>query len=151
MAVTTINSTQKIDEWFDDFVAQLRSHKIQIETGTISNEMASFYSSIVNGNADEVAQVSKSAIQKHFVSRIIFDYLNQIKSTPLRKLAFNFNDSEVLVWAEIENNNSEVELNLLRTQAQINATFHNYGFDMETTIVEEEDGLDIPNHYQKYI
>lgn len=148
MLETTKQST--IEGWFDDFISTLRSHQIQLETNTADQELKKFYETVFGGNMDELIHLGKSSAQKYFVPRIIVDYVKHIANTKPLKLAFDFNDSEVLVWAEIDDNNEALEKALLKTEALINAKYHQYGFDMESTVVEAGDNLPIPNHYKLY-
>ncbi len=148
MLETTKQSTLEV--WFDNFISTLRSHQIQLETDTAHIELKKFYETVFSGNADELAHLGKKGAQKHFVSRIIVDYLKLIANHQPLKLAFDYNDSEVLVWAEISDNSEELEKILLKAEAKVNAQYHGYGFDMETTIVEAGDKLNIPNHYTPY-
>jgi len=145
--------TQKIfaiEGWFDEFITTLRTHQVQLETNTANAELKKFYETIFGGNADELAHLGKTGALKYFVPRIIVDYLNLISAKRPLRLAFDFNDSEVLVWAEIPDNDEQLERALLIAEAHINSKYHNYGFDMETTIVEAGDSLDVPNHYTLY-
>ncbi|MEQ8423498.1 MAG: hypothetical protein RIA63_02235 [Cyclobacteriaceae bacterium] len=139
-----------IEAWFDNLIATLRAHQIQLETDTANSEQKKFYEAIFAGNADEVAHLGKRGAQQHFVSRIIIDYVKIIADAKPLKLAFDYDDSEVLVWAEINNGDLEQEKNLLRAEAIINSKYHGFGFDMETTIVEAGDRLLIPNHYKLF-
>lgn len=147
-----IETTQQsvIDAWFDDFIATLRTHQVQLETNTAQEELKKFYDLLFNSNENELAHLAKTGAQKHFVPRIIVDYVKLISTTLPLKLAFDYNDSEVLVWAEISDGDTEQEKNLLKAEAIINARYHNFGFDMETTIVESGDHLPVPNHYAPY-
>lgn len=52
------------------------------------------------------------------------------------------------MWAEIADNDEQMEKILLIAEAKINANYHQFGFAMETTIVEKSDNFIIPNHYQ---
>lgn len=134
--------------WFDQFIATLRVHELELDTQTASSEVKELYDAVMSENIDEMAFVTKALSQKFFVRKIIFDYLKMLgQHIPLR-LAFDFGDSEVLVWAEIPNDDGQMESNLVQAEAKINAKFHPYGFDMESMIVEECDGLKIPNHYK---
>lgn len=101
--------TTGAEAWFDEFIAALRAHQVQLETNTANAELKKFYETIFSGNADELAHLGKASAQKHFVPRIILDYLNMVASNHPRKLAFDFNDSEVLVWAEIDDNDEQLE------------------------------------------
>lgn len=139
-----------IEAWFDNFIATLRTHQVQMETDTANSEQKKFYETIFAGNADEVAHLGKRGAQQHFVSRIIVDYVKIIADAKPLKLAFDYDDSEVLVWAEVKNGDLELEKKLLKAEAIINSKYHWFGFDMETTIVETGDHLPVPNHYKLY-
>ena len=106
------------------------------------------YDAIMGNNVDELLKTNKALLQKYFVSKIVVEYLKFLDKNQPLKLAFNYNDSEVLVWAEIEDNNEMQEKFLTRAESKINAKYHPYGFDMETMIVEKSDSLPIPNHYK---
>lgn len=71
--------------------------------------MKQFYNNIMSANFDEVLKMQKAAAQKYFVGKIIVDFLKLLNKNMPLKLAFDFNDAEVLVWAEIENNNERQE------------------------------------------
>ena len=136
--------------WFDDLVSDLRSHELQLETDTASKPLKDFYNRIIFGSAEETARASKATLQKYFVSRIVLDYVEIISNSALaqlNRLAIDHNDSEVLVWAEIPDDQDELEKALIMAEAKINAKYHEFGFDMNTTIVEESDYLSTPNHY----
>src|SRR5699024_9479650 len=137
-----------IQNWFDDFVATLRSHQIQLETETASKELREFYNPLFSGNPDQIISMNKEMIQKYYVEKIIVDYLHSIQNCFPSKLAFDFNDSEVLVWAEIDGDIEKMERNLILIEAKINSKYHSQGFDMSTIIVESSDKLPIPNHYK---
>ena len=146
-----IETTQSATEvWFDNFIATLRTHQVQLETQTADSELKKFYETVLGGSADELAHLGKTAAQKHFIPRIIVDYIKLISGNKPLKLAFDFNDSEVLVWAEIKDRDEELEKSLLKAEAHINSKYHSYGFDMESTIVESSDNFSVPNHYNLY-
>lgn len=137
-------------EWFDHLIAALRTHELQLETDTAPDELKKTYDLLMGNDIDEVLKMNKQTIQKHFVGKIIIDFLKLLDKNLPAKLAFDFNDSEVLVWAEIEDNNEEQEKLLTRTESKINAQYHPFGFDMEAMIVEKSDALPIPNHYKVF-
>ena len=135
-------------EWFDNLIASLRTHELQLETDTAPEEIKKAYDIFMGDDLNAMFKLNKDTTQKYFVGKIIVDFLKQLdKSLPL-KLAFDFNDSEVLVWAEIDDNNEAQEKALARAESKINATYHPYGFDMEAMVVEKSDKLPIPNHYK---
>lgn len=139
-----------IEAWFDDFIATLRTHQVQLETNTAQEELKTFYGLLFNANENELAHLGKTGAQKYFVPRIIVDYVKLISNSLPLKPAFDYNDSEVLVWAEILDGDVGQEKNLLKAEAIINSKYHGFGFDMETTIVESGDQLPVPNHYTPY-
>lgn len=142
--------TSKNEQWFDELVGLIRTHEVELETNTATNEVKEFYNNAIQGNIDDMVLFNKKLSQKHFVAKIIWDYINILgKQLPL-KLAFDYNDSSVLVWAEIAENNFEVEKRIILAEAKINANYHKYGFAMSSTIVENCDNLKIPNHYTTY-
>jgi hypothetical protein len=149
MSLTKIPEKKETrSEWFDNLIATLRTHELQLETNTATEEMKQFYADIMDNNLDDMLKMQKAAAQKYFVEKIIVAFLRLLdKNIPL-KLAFDFSDSEVLVWAEIEDNNQAQEKILTRAESKINASFHPYGFDMEMMIVESSDNVPIPNHYK---
>lgn len=140
-----------LDPWFDDLVSTLRAHQVQLETETASPAVQQIYSVLLSGNYDEMARLNKITAQKHFVSKIIFEYIQLLGVQQPRKLAFDFNDSEVLVWAEINDDDEVMERFLILAEAKINARYHAYGFDMTTMLVEACDESPVPNHYQSFI
>ena len=97
-----------------------------------------------------MAVLSKMNANQHFIKNVIVEYLQEIsKKLPIR-LAFDLDDSEVLVWAEINDDDEEMENFLLLAEAKVNANYHKYGYDLTSTIVEVRDGLSIPNHYSVF-
>lgn len=148
--VTNTDTENSFGVWFDDFVATLRSHQVQLETDTASKELKELYGSMFSGNMEEILHVNKRLGQQFFVKKIIVDYLEKLNKNVPKKLAFDFNDSEVLVWAEIDGDIDGLERELIMTEASINAKYSKYGFAMNSTIIESEDGLQIPNHYKVY-
>lgn len=87
-------------------------------------------------------------VQQHILKKIIIEYLLLLKNNLPLRLAFDYNDAEILVWAETEDDDEEMERQLILTEAQVNAKFHQFGFDLRSTLVEESDGLPIPAHYK---
>ncbi len=147
---TTIAKKDKREAWFDNLISTLRVHELKLQTGTADPELKKLYDTFLSDNFDEMFRMNKAASQEYFVKKIIFDYLKIIETKLPSKLAFDFNDSEVLVWAEVENDAEEQERLLAQAEAKINAMYHPYGFDMESMIVEKGDNMPVPNHYKIY-
>lgn len=145
---TTANSISTIkDLWFDEFIATIRTHQLQLETDTASDGLKKMYDIAIHGSNDQLAQLSKISANQHFIKKIIVEYISEVEDKMPVKLAFDLDDSEVLVWAEIPNDRDDLENFLLLAEATVNAKYHKYGYDLTSTIVEERDALTIPNHY----
>lgn len=82
-----------------------------------------------------------------FIPKILFDYLSLVRKDMPLKLAFDMSGSEILIWAEIEDDNFEMEHKLILSEAKINAMYHEYGYDLTSMIVEKSEHLNIPKHY----
>lgn len=151
----TLNAPEQpkinLDPWFDNLVATLRTHQLQLETGTASSALQQAYAPMLAGDLDLMFRQNKTSAQKYFVGKIIYDYTQLLGNQRPRKLALSFNDSEVLVWAEINDDDEGMERFLILAEAQINARYHDYGFDMTTMLVEAADAARVPNHYQLLI
>lgn len=147
----TLQTTQPLqtvnEAWFDEFIASVRTHQLQLETGTASQEIKQAYDLMINGSDNDLAYYSKASANRHFIRKLILDYIKSISSSMPVKLAFDMDDSEVLVWAEIADDDEAAENFLLLTEAEVNAKYHQFGYDLTSTIVETRDSLPIPNHY----
>jgi tRNA A22 N-methylase len=139
------------EQWFDELVSTLRTHQLMIETQTIDEDKKKFYDILQGSNTLEVSHLSRTISQRQIIGSILWDYLKIIKDNKPQKLAFDYNDSEVLVWAEIDENNEQLEKQLYLAEAQINAKYHQYGFDMTSMIVENTDNITTPNHYKPFV
>ena len=147
MYPTQTNTPQINELWFDEFIAGIRTHQLQLETNTASEPIKKLYEAIFSKNFDDVAVMNKINANQYFIKKAITEYLREINSKFPLKLAFDLDDSEILIWAEIKDDDEEMENFLLLTEANINANYHKFGYDLTSTIVEERDSLSIPNHY----
>lgn len=140
----------KYDAWFSDFIAKLKVEQLKLETETASAADKKFFDTLITGNLDDVFKLHESARQQYFVRKIVAAYVQELKGQLPLKLAFNFNESEVLVWAEIQDGDEATEDRLLLAEAKINAEFYP-GFTMNSMIVEASDHIKIPHHYESLI
>jgi len=141
------------EKWFEDFIFGAKTDLLELETGTADTQKENFYNSIINEDYEEVEKLLKPVVTKNMVKRIIGSYMEGLHQEKglLRKLAFDYNDSAVLVWAEIAEDDEKAEDALIMLEAKINARFYGHGFQITTTIVEDCDNLVIPNHYTTMI
>jgi hypothetical protein len=145
---TTLSNISTIKEaWFDEFIAIIRTHQLQLDTNTAPEGLKHMYDVFISGSDTQLAEISKMNANQHFIKKIIVSYLKEVENNMPIKLAFDLDDSEVLVWAEIQDDKDEMEDFLLLAEATVNAKYHKYGYDLTSTIVERRDNLTIPNHY----
>lgn len=139
--------------WFDTFIQNIvelvRVHQLQLETNTAHPELSQFYSSLSSDNIEDMLKWNRDHGKKYFVERIVLDFINQLKDGKVpNKLALSYNDSEVLVWAEIDDNDDASWDHIIQSAAIVNAKYHNYGYDIKTMVVEMSDNLPVPYHYK---
>lgn len=150
MTVATSPTLQTVQEtWFEHFIAAIRTHQLQLETDTAPDDLKNAYSIIMHGSNNDMAMLNRLSANRHFIEKIVLEYMELVRERMPVKLAFDLNGSEVLVWAEIQNNDEDMEDFLLMAEAEVNAKYHKFGYDMTSTIVEQRDSLDIPNHFTK--
>ncbi len=149
---TSSSSQQARDHWFSELIATLSAHQVMLETNTANEEQKQFYETLFGGNLDQIALQGRDIAQKHFVSKILLDYIKILHTNHVMpgKLAFDLNDTEILVWAEVDDNNDDLEKRLILAEAEVNAKYHTFGYDMTSLIVEKGDKLPIPNHYSEF-
>jgi len=146
------NTQTARDAWFEEFIAAIKTHKFLLDTDTANQQIRDTYSMLMRGNQDELAFSNKVSSHKYFVQQVILEYLKLSFQEKLAvKLAFDFDNAEILVWAKIQNDDTETEDRLLMIEAEVNAKYHNKGYDLTTTIVEERDNLNIPSHYVELV
>ena len=139
------------DDWFNDMVAHLREEQAKMNDKTMPKATESMYKTFMVGNPNEIAHQGRKLFQAHFVPTILANYVANIQRNLPEQMAFAFNDNEILVWAELKDDDWDTEQALILAAAKTNAEFHKYGYDINTTFVEECDKLSIPNHYQPFV
>ena len=145
----------ELSKWFDSFIDQLvatiRTHQLTLEKKTATPEVETFYDSLIGQNFNELMKQNRDAATRYFIPLVINEYLKTLlleyNCNP-QKIALDFDDSSVLVWAQISSDDAAAERALILSEAKVNAKFDEYGFFLSTTIVEREDNLEIPNHYK---
>jgi hypothetical protein len=108
---------------------------------------------IFEGDLDKVMSFNRQTAKKHFIAKLIIDYMKKIQEFSIKpnKLLMDYNDSELLIWGEVNDDDEETETNLFRLEGQINAQYYKYGFQISSTIVESSDKFNIPPHYKELL
>ena len=147
----TISKDANIEEWFEGFINTLELHKLTLLTGTASKERESVYELLMSGDEKKMASFARAQSSMQFFKHIIIDYFKELaeQSVIPLKIALDFSDAKILVWAEIEDDDEATEDGLLTAEAKVNAAYHKNGFYISSTIVEKSDCLPIPTHYKE--
>jgi len=142
-----------IDKWFTSFIDNLKVDHVMLQTGVASKETKEFYDAIVMNDTTKLMTSLRSGSSQYFIKSIVYDYINELKTTERKplKLAFGLSDSKILIWSEINDNDEETENCLLLTEAKINSKYHSLGFYVNSTIIEKSDNVSVPPHYQTII
>lgn len=146
-------SNDAIAKWFDNFISHISVDRMMIETQTASVETDQFYRDMILENHTAMNSWARVNSTTYFIRKLVEDYLNELKAfraTP-QKLAFDFSDAKILVWAQIADNDDLTEDALILSEAKANAKYSDNGFYVSSTIVEESDNLKIPSHYHQIL
>jgi hypothetical protein len=153
-AIQQETKTQKmLDVWFETMIDQLRADRTAINCGIASKDKEEFYTNFVTKPIDEILNDNRKVVTMNYIEKALKLYSGKLKeynSKPL-KVALNFADSKVYVFAIIDNNDENTEDSLLLSEAYVNSMFKEYGVHFTTTVLEMEDNYTIPDHYKTYI
>lgn len=143
------DKSTEYSSWFGEIIHQIKTHQLQLETNTASKEIEDFYESLFKGDEIKVLNKTREQSTQYFVKKIVELYIQELRSRKLKinKLALSTSDERVLVWVEIPDDDFESEKQLILAQSVANSAFHEYGFHIESMIVEETDELDVPAQY----
>lgn len=138
-------------DWFSGLISSIKIDDIMHETDTMDISKRQMYNAMISGDHDNVHSYARQSTTKYFIKNLVDRYfveLSNRKRTP-KRLALDLSDSKILVWAEIENDDEETENALILSAAKVNSQFSQHGFHLSSTIVEVEDNLNVPAHYQE--
>lgn len=136
-------------EWFERLIAQLHVDQLTVSTHTARPDQQTFYESIIHGDGNRAMAIQQQGVTKFFVTQILSLFISRIQPhlPRLAKVATALTDSEVLLWIETKADDELLEDQLTEIEAEINAKFHPYRYDVEMMIVESADRLPVPPHY----
>ena len=136
--------------WFNELVATIRKDELTLETGLASPEKEQMYKTFISGDNNKIFSTARASSSMYFIQSLVVEYINKLRSSDIHplKLLLDVSDAKVLAWAEIKDDDFEMEKTLLLCEAKINAKYFQYGFNLSTTIVEKSDNLPVPEHYQ---
>jgi hypothetical protein len=142
---------EDIRNWFDKLISHISVDKIMMETNTAPTEIKEFYTNAMLDDYHKMSKAVRDQSTKYFIVKLLEDYLSELKSFKIfpQKLAFDFSDAKILVWAQISNEDEKAEDALILSEAKANSKYSEAGFYVSSTIVEESDNLKIPPHYHE--
>lgn len=142
------SSIEVIREWFESFISSITVDKLMMETQTAPQEKSDFYKAVIY-NKPEAHSHARNTSSMFFLENILIDYLKELSSfgTIPQKLAFDFSDAKILVWAQVADDDDATEDALILSEARANSKYSDNGFYISSTIVEESDNLSVPSHY----
>lgn len=149
---TSIQNSNKLGEWFENFISNVNTDRLMIETNTAPEHKISMYNDLADGRFDKILSDMRNTSSMYFIKELIWEYVSELKARKVSttQLAFDLSDAKVLVWAEINDGDEESEDGLILAEAKINANFSNNGFHISSTIVEKEDNISVPPHYSSF-
>lgn len=144
---------QDSDLWFDEMVSNLRFDQLLLQTEVLEKQKKEVYEAMINGDDEFMHSYARKNSSAFFIKNLIDSYIIELieRNAIPNKLALELSNAKVLVWAEINDNNDDLEDAMILSAAKVNNEFSKYGFHISTTIVEEEDNLMIPKHYKEVI
>lgn len=147
----TQNQDVNVEVWFDKMVANLRYDQTLIENDILEEGKKEVYDTMMSGNHESMSDLGRKYSTTYFISTIIDKYFKELIKTKNKpnKIALELSHSNILVWAEIKDDDDMMENALILAEAKINAYFSKFGFNISSTIVEKCDGLEVPDHYKK--
>ena len=108
-----------------------------------------FFTDMMDNEIMKVATSTRKMVSQLVISEMLRQYFTTLNQNVkvLKKLAFELSDSKILVWAEISEDDENIEDALLLAEAKVNGEFSKAGFRLLTTIVEDCDELKVPEDY----
>lgn len=144
-------TTEGAKQWFDEIVAEIRTHQVTLETNTAPEERERFYKSLY-GDGIEASILNLQASSMLIIKAALLEYLKDLKERNAKpqKLALDISNKTILVWAQVPSDDMAEEAKLLLAEAKVNAEYYERtGIHIDSTIVDELEELSVPNQYKE--
>lgn len=142
----------KTENWFSEFIHSLEVKKLNYQQDMINPDDKKFYEGLATKTNDQFYEDMVVFTQKYYFTRLINDFFQHLfvvrKSKAPTKIAFDHKGKQIMTWLEIPTGDEEMEDNIFIAEATVNSIFAETGFSISATVVEEEDGLSVPGHYE---
>ena len=122
-----------------------------LDTGVAPVKTEEFYNAAMHPDPYVMTKTIREQTTQYFIQNLVQYYFKELTSYKIspQKLAFDFSDAKILVWAQIADEDESSENALILSEAKANSKFSENGFFVTTTIVEESDKLNMPPHYHE--
>jgi hypothetical protein len=134
---------------FDELIVTISEHKAMILDKKAPADLVKLYDIFRVGSRNQQGSFITNQIHIDFAGQIIPAFLRETSDFTYNKIAFDYSNNEILVWAELKDDDWESEKGFILAAAKVNANFNKFGYDITITFVEESDGLPVPNHYHE--
>jgi hypothetical protein len=149
----TLSASTDISQWFDNFVASIRAEELQLVSGIAIQEKKDFWKPLLENNTLEIAARTREAGSMLIIPELVTDYINgfKLRDIKLFSLSLQLSDSNILVWAVVNDDDEATMDQLFLLEAEVNAKYSDYGLHISTTIMEKSDNCAIPSQFQPVI
>lgn len=151
------SGTNPHEEWFTAFIDRVNSSitadKKLLESGDAPQDKIDFYNSLIAGDMLKTLSTARESASQSLIGNIVVNYIAELQSRKIKvsQLAFDISTNKVLVWAEISDDDETTEMELISVESLINARFFaGTKIYLDSTIVEQSDNLEVPQHYRLY-
>ena len=129
--------------WFNEMLSNLRFDKLLTKKNIFNLKAA--------GNLEALNFSERQLSSACLIAEIVQAYFKELIKSDKKpnELGLKLYDSKILICAEVLQDDEEMEDLLILAEAKANAYSSKFGYSISSTIVEECDGLKMPNHYKK--
>jgi hypothetical protein len=141
----------KITAWLESVMHDMQVEKLKHESNVLDEKIKNLYSELASGELKTITSIMQSQANDYYRKNITIGFLDKVlnnSTIDLTKLGVNYSQNSVLIWAEINDNDTNSERELILLKAELNAKYSSLGYRTSITIVENSDNLSIPTNYQ---
>lgn len=123
-------------QWFDEMVATLRSHELQLETGLASKELAKFYETLRGGSELQLAQLAIEQGERVVVLNLILSVLNALSEFEIKEVWLNLSQKTLNVWVKTEVKDRAVYRSIINAIAKVNAAIEEIDYFIDVFVIQ---------------
>lgn len=123
-------------QWFDEMVATLRSHELQLETGLASKELAKFYETLRGGSELQLAQLAIEQGERVVVLNLILSVLNALSEFEIKEVWLNLSQKTLNVWVKTDVKDRAVYRSIINAIAKVNAAIEEIDYFIDVFVIQ---------------